>query len=328
MIERRRLLVGAGAALIAAPHATSAQPPPTKLTRIGLLGPGSAAGSASQVEALRAGLRELGYVEGKSFALETRWGEGTGRRLADLADELVQANVDILVTQGTASTRAAKRSTTEIPIVMTAAVDAVAARLVSSMTRPWGNITGTTIFSLETSAHRLEALKEVMPRITQVGVLLNPENPEAEIMRQSTELAAQSLKLAVQGFEARRPDRLDTAFAAMARRSVDSIVVQPDPMFDANAGEIARLAIRQRLASVGERELVVAGGLVGYEMSVADVWRRSAYFVDRILKGTRPADLPVERVRKFVVILNLKTAKALKLTISPAAVARADEVIR
>ena len=327
MIERRRLLVIAGAALIAAPRASRAQPP-EKLARIGLLGPGSAAGSASQVEALRAGLRDLGYVEGKTFALEMRWGEANSRRLADLADELVQANVDILVTQGTAATRAAKRATTEIPIVMTAAVDAVAARLVSSMTRPWGNITGTTIFSLETSAHRLETLKEATPRITQIGVLVNPESPEAEIMRQSSELAAQSLKLGVQGFDARRPDRLDATFTAMARRNVDAIVIQQDPMFDANAAEIARLAIRQRFASVGDREFVVAGGLVGYELNVADVWRRSAYFVDRILKGTRPSELPVERVRKFVVILNLKTAKALKLTVSPAAVARADEVIR
>ncbi|HTY80441.1 MAG TPA: ABC transporter substrate-binding protein [Candidatus Bathyarchaeia archaeon] len=327
MIERRRLLVGAGAILIAAPPGTSAQPS-AKLTRIGLLGPGSAAGSASQVEALRSGLRDLGYVEGKSFALEARWGEGNHRQLADLADELVQANLDVLVTQGTAATRAAKRATTEIPIVMTAAVDAVAARLVSSMARPGGNITGTTIFSLETSAHRLETLREATPRITQVGVLVNPESPEAEIVRQSSELAAQSLKLGVQGFDARRPDRLEAIFAVMARRNVDALVVQPDPMFDANAAEIARLAIRQRFASVGDREFVVAGGLVGYELDVADVWRRAAYFVDRILKGTRPADLPVERVRKFAVILNLRTARALKLTIPPAAVSRADEVIR
>jgi len=327
VIERRRLLVGAGAILIAAPPGTSAQPS-AKLTRIGLLGPGSAAGSASQVEALRSGLRDLGYVEGKSFALEARWGEGNHRQLADLADELVQANLDVLVTQGTAATRAAKRATTEIPIVMTAAVDAVAARLVSSMARPGGNITGTTIFSLETSAHRLETLREATPRITQVGVLVNPESPEAEIVRQSSELAAQSLKLGVQGFDARRPDRLEAIFAVMARRNVDALVVQPDPMFDANAAEIARLAIRQRFASVGDREFVVAGGLVGYELDVADVWRRAAYFVDRILKGTRPADLPVERVRKFAVILNLRTARALKLTIPPAAVSRADEVIR
>jgi len=302
--------------------------PSGKSVRIGLLGPGSAAGSAGAVEVLRARLRDLGYVEGKNIGIESRWGEGNNRRLADLADELVMATVDILVTQGTAATRAAKRSTTDIPIVMTAAVDAVGARLISTIARPGGNITGTTIFSLETSAHRLEALKEAMPRITQLGMLLNPENPEAEITRQATELAAQSLKLGAQGFDARRPDRLDAAFTAMARRSVDAVLVQQDPMFDANAGEIARLALRQRFASVGDREFAVAGGLVGHEMNAADVWRRTAYFIDRILKGTRPADLPVERVQRFLVILNLKTAKALKLTISPVVVTRADEVIR
>jgi len=327
VIARRRLLVGAGAALLAPSHAASAQPS-GKPVRLGILGPGSAAGSAGDVEALRARLRDLGYVEGKNIGIESRWGEGNNRRLTDLADELVMATVDILVTQGTAATRAAKRSTTDIPIVMTAAVDAVGARLVSTIARPGGNITGTTIFSLETSAHRLEALKEAMPRITQLGMLLNPENPEAEITRQATELAAQSLKLGAQGFDARRPDRLDAAFTAMARRSVDAVLVQQDPMFDANAGEIARLALRQRFASVGDREFAVAGGLVGHEMNAADVWRRTAYFIDRILKGTRPADLPVERVQKFLVILNLKTAKALKLTISPVVVARADEVIR
>lgn len=324
----RRAFVGLVAGGLVGRSLVADAQPSGKSARIGVLGPGSAASSVSQLEALRAGLRDLGYAEGKTIAIEARWGEGNSRRLADLADELVQANVDVLVTQGTAATRGAKRSTTEIPIVMTAAVDAVAARLVSSMARPGGNITGTTIFSLETSAHRLEALRDAIPRITQVGILLNPENPEAEITRQATELAAQSLKLGAQGFDARRPDRLDAAFTAMARSRVDAVVVQQDPMFDANAGEIARLANRLRFASVGDREFAVAGGLVGYEMNVAEVWRRSAYFVDRILKGTRPADLPVERVRKFVVILNLKTAKALKLVISPVAVTRADEVIR
>src|SRR5262249_43500171 len=150
----------------------------------------------------------------------------------------------------------------------------------------------------------------------------------AEVPREGRERAAHPLKRGAQSSDARRPDRLDAAFTAMARRSVDAVLVQQDPMFDANAGEIARLAIRQRFASVGDREFAVAGGLVGHEMNAADVWRRTAYFIDRILKGIRPADLPVERGQKFVGVLNLKTAKALKLTISPVVVARADEVIR
>jgi putative tryptophan/tyrosine transport system substrate-binding protein len=224
--------------------------------------------------------------------------------------------------------RAAKRATTTIPIVMIAALDAIGARLVSSIDRPGGNITGTTIFSLESSAKRLEVLKEAAPRVTQLGLLLNPENPEVEVVRQSTELAAQSLKLEVQGFEARKPERLDGAFAAMARSRIDAVAIQQDPMFAANAADIARLAIRQHLPSIGDQEFAQAGGLIGHGINVLDVWRRSAYFVDRILKGARPGDLPVERIRKFEVILNLKTAKALRMTIAPQLVARADEVIR
>jgi putative ABC transport system substrate-binding protein len=327
MIDRRGFMVKTATGLVAAPMMARAALAP-KVVRLGFLGPGSATGSAGQVDALRAGLHDLGYVEGKNVALEYRWAEGDGRRLPDLADELVQLNVDVLVTYGTAAARAAKRATSTIPIVMTAAVDAVGARLVGSVARPGGNLTGTTIFSLETSANRLETLKGAVPRMTQLGILLNPENPEVEIARQSTELAAQALKLSALGFEARRPDRLEATFAAMARARVDSVAVQADPMFAVNAGDIARLAIRQRFASIGDRGFAQAGGLVGHSLNAIEVWRRTAYYVDRIVKGTRPADLPVERLKKFDVTLNLKTAKALGVTVPPLAVSRADEVIR
>ena len=316
----------AGAGVLAAPFAARGQPP-GKTARIGFLGLGTAEGTAGQLEALRAGLRDLGYVEGKNI-MEYRWAEGRNSRLPDLADELVDLKVDVLVTHGTAGARAAKRATATIPIVMTAALDAVGARLIFSIARPGGNITGTTIFSLETSAKQIDVLKEAMPRVTQLGVLLNPENPEVGTARQAMELAAQSLKIGFQGFEARKPDRIDGAFTAMARSRVDSVAIQQDSMFAANAGDIARLALRQRFPSIGDKEFAQAGGLIGYEMNVLEVWRRSAYFVDKILKGARAADLPVERIRKFEVILNLKTAKALGVTIPPLVVAKADEVIR
>lgn len=326
MISRRAFLGAASLGVLATPRAARAQSVP-KPARLGLLGLGSAEGTSSRLDALRGGLHDLGHGEG-SFVMEARWADGHLSRLPDLADELGQLPLDVLVTQGTPATRAGKRATTTIPIVMIASVDAVGARLVSSMARPGGNVTGTTLFSLETSANRLEVLRGALPRVTQLGVLLNPENPEVQIVRQSTELAAQALKMGFQGFEARTPERIEGAFAAMARSRVDSVAVQPDPMFAAHAADIARLALRQRLPSIGDKEFAQAGGLIGHEMNGLEVWRRSAYFVDRILKGRRPADLPVERIRKFVVILNLKTAKALRVTLAPTAVAQANEVIQ
>jgi putative ABC transport system substrate-binding protein len=327
VISRRAFMAVAGMGVLAPPLGARAQLP-AKHARIGLLGLGSAEGTASRLDALRAGLRELGYVEGKNIAIELRWADGRTGRLPDLADELVDLKVDVLITQGTAGARAAKRATATIPIVMTAALDAVGARLIVSIAKPGGNITGTTIFSLETSARQIDVLKEAIPRVTQLGLLLNPENLEVGTARQAMELAAQSVKMGFQGFEARKPDRIDAAFTAMARSRVDSVAIQQDPMFAANAGDIARLALRQRFPSIGDREFAQAGGLIGYEMNVLEVWRRSAYFVDKILKGVRPAELPVERIRKFEVTLNLKTAKALGVTIPPLVVAKADEVIR
>jgi putative ABC transport system substrate-binding protein len=323
----RRAFVTAALGVVAVPGAARAQSPAVP-ARIGFLGLGTPEGTASRLEALRGGLHDLGYVEGKSVVIEYRWAEGQTRRLPDLADELAQLPLSVLVTHGTAGARAGKRATTTIPIVMTAAVDAVGARLVSRMAHPGGNITGTTLLSLETTAHRLEVLKEAVPRATQLGVLLNPENSETQTVRQAMELAAQAVKMQYQGFEARRPDRIEGAFLAMARSRVDAVAVPSDPMFAAQAAEIARLALRQRLPSIGDRDFAHAGGLIGHEMNVLEVWRRSAYFVDKILKGARPAELPVEPIRKFEVTMNLKTAKALRMTISPLVLSHADEVIR
>jgi len=326
VITRRRVLAVLGGGALAAPAMARAQP--AKPARIALLGLGTAESTASRLDALRGGLRDLGDVEGKKIVFEYRWAGGNPTRLADLADELAQLEPAVFLAEGTPGTRAAKRSTASIPIVMIGALDAVGARFISSVARPGGNITGTTLFSLETSAHRLEVLKDTLPRVAQLGLLLNPENRETEIVRQATDLAAQTVKMTVQGFEARAPERLEGAFTAMGRSGVQAVAVQPDPMFTANAASIAQLAVRQRLPSIGNREFAQAGGLIGHEMDAIEVWRRTAYFVDKILKGGRPAEMPVERIQKFVVVMNLKTAKALRVTIPPHILARADEVIR
>jgi putative ABC transport system substrate-binding protein len=326
VIARRRLLAVLGAGVLSAPGVARGQP--SKPARIAFLGLGTAENTASRLDALRGGLRDLGHVEGKTIVFEYRWAEGSAARLPDLADELAELEPAVFVSHGTAGTRAAKRATASIPIVMIAALDAVGARLIASMARPGGNITGTTLFSLETSAHRLEVLKDTVPRVAQLGLLLNPENRETEIVRQATDLAAQTVKMNVQGFEARTPERLEGAFAAMGRSGVQAVAVQADPIFDAHAGSIAQLAVRQRLPSIGNRALAQAGGLIGHEMDTLEVWRRTAYFVDKILKGGRPAEMPAERIQKFVVVMNLKTAKALRMTIPPLVLARADEVIR
>jgi len=302
VIARRHLLAVLGVGALSAPGLARAQP--SKAARIAFLGLGTAENTASRLDALRGGLRDLGHVEGKTIVFEYRWAEGRMGRLADLADEVVQLDPAVFVTHGTTGTRAAKRATASIPIVMIAALDAVGARLIASVARPGGNITGTTLFSLETSAHRLEVLKDTVPRVAQLGLLLNPENRETEIVRQATDLAAQTVKMTMQGFEARMPERLE------------------------GAGSIAQLAVRQRLPSIGDRDFVQAGGLIGHEMNALEVWRRTAYFVDKILKGGRPAEMPAERIQQFVVVMNLKTAKALRVTIPPHVLARADEVIR
>jgi putative tryptophan/tyrosine transport system substrate-binding protein len=326
VITRRRVLAVLGGGALAAPALARAQP--AKPARIAVLGLGTAESTASRLDALRGGLRDFGYVEGKSVVFDYRWGGSNPTRLADLADELAQLEPAVFLAEGTTGTRAAKRSTASIPIVMIAALDAVGARFISSVARPGGNITGTTLFSLETSAHRLEVLKDALPRVAQLGLLLNPENRETEILRQATDLAAQTVKMTVQGFEARTPERLESAFTAMGRSGVQAVAVQRDPMFAANAPSIAQLAVRQRLPSIGDRGFAQAGGLIGHEMDAIEVWRRTAYFVDKILKGRRPAEMPVERIQKFVVVMNLRTAKALRVTIPPYVLGRADEVIR
>ena len=326
MTSRRELLIVLGAGAISAPLASSAQQP-AKTFRIGYLGSTTASGFANQVEALRAGLRDFGYVEGKNIVIEYRWAEGKYERLPELAAELVRLKVDVLVTHGIQGALPAKRATTTIPIVLAMSADAVAGGVVASLARPGGNVTGSTYFAPQLAAKRLELLKEAVPRVTRVAVLLNSDHPDADKQFQAMKTAARSLKLELQRFEARGPNEFSGAFAAIAKRGIDAVAIHQDGAFIGNAKGIADLALKHRLLSVGFNEFAEAGGLIGYAQNTLEMFRRAAYFVDRILKGAKPGDLPVEQPTKFELVVNLKTAKALGIKIPNSILLRADKVI-
>jgi putative ABC transport system substrate-binding protein len=326
-MDRRAFLSALGAGLLVAPPVAEAQQP-ARVPRIGFLGLVSASDFAKQVEALRAGLGDLGYLEGKTIVIEYRWAEGKYNRLPDLAAELVRLKVDVLVTHGTPGALAAKRATTTIPIVMATSGDAVASGLVESLARPGGNVTGSTFFVPELNAKRLEFFKESFPHTRRMAVLVNPDNPAIVSIVQAMERTAGSLKVALQQFAVRGPNDLDGAFSAMTKSRVDAVAIIEEPMFQANAGAIAGLAVQKRLPSIGFKEFAEAGGLLAYGVNLLELFRRAAYFVDKILKGAKPADLPVERPTRFELVINLKTAKALGLTIPQSVLLRADDVIQ
>ena len=326
MINRRKLLIVIGAGALTMPFGSFAQQA-AKVYRIGILGAETASGQARRLAGLRAGLLDLGYVEGRNIVIEYRWAEGNYDRLPDLAAELARLKVDVFVTLGIKAASAAKRATTSIPIVFPAAADPVASGLVASLARPGGNITGSAFFGPELMAKRLELLREAVPRITQVAVLLNPANPTFGPILRAMEIAAKELKLALQPFEVRAPNDLDSVFRAMTKRRVNAVVVQPDTMFTANAKAVADFAATNRLPLAGDIELAEAGGLISYGPNFLDLFRHSAYFVDKILKGAKPVDLPVEQPTKFEIMVNLKTAKTLGIKIPQSILLRADEVI-
>ncbi len=326
MITRRRIIVALGAGALA-PLASFAQQQSAKVYRIGFLGPSTGAGTATRMEAMRAGLRELGYQEGRNVVYEYRWADNNNERLPELAAELVRLKVDVLMTGGTPGTRAAKQATTTIPIVMVHSGDAVAMGLIASLARPGGNITGTTFFDPELSAKRLELLKEIMPRIRRVAVLMNPRNPVIAPILRAMGATAEYLKLKLEKFEVQRPGELAGAIAAMAKSRVDAVAITQDALLTENAKVISDLAVKQRLPAIGYTELAEAGGLIGYGVNVLELYRRSAYFVDRILKGAKPGDIPVEHPTRFELVINLKTAKALGIKIPQSLLQRADKVI-
>jgi putative ABC transport system substrate-binding protein len=329
MKTRRQWLIALGACAVAAPWPSLAQQRPVNVHRIGFLGATSIAAYKSRVDAVRAGLRDLGYVEGKNLVMEFRWADGMYDRLPNLAAELVRLKVDVIVTGGTPGTRAAKQATKTIPIVMAVSGDAVATGLIASLARPGGNITGTTYFDPELAAKRLELLKEAVPRATRVGVLTNPDNPQTMgTTLRSLRMAAESLRLKLCLFEARSVNELNGAFAAMVKGRVDAVAIADDALFLANLGAIADIAQKKRLPSTGAKELAEAGGLIGYGVDFVGTYHRAAYFVDRIFKGTKPAELPVEQPPSFELVINLKTARALDLVISRSLTVRANLIVQ
>jgi putative tryptophan/tyrosine transport system substrate-binding protein len=325
-MRRREFITLLGCGVAAWPLSARAQPA-SRIFRIGFVGLPSADSLPKLPKAFRAGLRDLGYEEGRNIVIEFQWADGHYERLPALFSELIRLNVDVIVTFGTPGVLAAKQVTTSIPIVFATAGDAVAAGLVASLAQPGGNVTGTTHFIPELSAKQLELLKEAIPGLTDVAILLNPANPVNEPVVPVMRETAQSLKVEIHQFGVRGPAEFEGAFAAMATRRVGALVVIDDATLIANALGIVNLASEQRLPASGWPDFAVAGGLMGYGVNYVDLFRRAATFVDKILKGTKPADIPVERATKFETILNLKTAKALGIDMPTSLLLRADEVI-
>jgi putative ABC transport system substrate-binding protein len=322
-----RLLGGAATASLAWSRVAFAQQPTTKVFRIGFLGLPTADSLPKRPEAFRAGLRELRYREGRDFVIEYRWADGDYDQLPVLLDNLIRLKVDVIVTHGTPGVLAAKRATTTIPIVCAVVGDALASGVVSSLARPGGNVTGLTFFNPELAAKRLELLKEVLPDLTDVGILLNSANPINDPILPQMSSIARPLKLELHQFDARSPADFEAAFTAMVARRVGALVVIEDAMLISNASTVAALALKQRLPSCGWPDYAIGGGVMGYGVDFPDMFRHAATFVDKIIKGAKPGDLPFERATKFEIMVNLKTAKTLGLTIPYNLLVRANEVI-
>jgi putative tryptophan/tyrosine transport system substrate-binding protein len=326
----RRAFVGTVAgALLTLPFAVEAQLA-GKVFRIGYLVQNSAELNQPLLAALRDGLRERGWVESRNIVIETRFADGKVDRLPALVAELIRLNVDVIVTTSSATAWAAKDATKAIPIVMAASADAAGEGLVPSLAHPGGNITGmTSMVGPEIAGKQLQLLKDVVPAASRVAVLTNPTNRSHAAGTRELKVAAQSLGAQLQVFEASNPDQLDSAFAAMTRERATALLVLTDSMFVGQRHRIADLAASSGLpAMYFQRELVDAGGLISYGSSLPDMFRRAATHVDKILKGAKPADLPVEQPTKFELVINLKTAKELGLTIPQSLLLRADEVIQ
>jgi putative ABC transport system substrate-binding protein len=323
------VFVSGAVAILAAPLAAQAQSV-GKVPRVGYLSPGSSSDPVRlrRFEAFRQGLRELGYVEGQNIVLEPRWAEGQYARYPALAADLVRLRVGVIVVVGGTATKAAKQVTRTIPIVMSVVVDPVGSGLVPSLARPGGNLTGTSIMATDLIGKQFELLREVVFKVSRMAFLWNPTNPSHAPAISYVKGAARSLGVQLQLLEARDPQEIDRAFAAVTREQAGALVVLPDAIFTNQVRQIAELAVQRRLPSIyGASEYAEAGGLVVYGANLLDLERRAATFVDKILKGAKPGDLPVEQPEKFELIINLKTAKALGLTIPPSLLQRADQVI-
>jgi putative ABC transport system substrate-binding protein len=303
---------------------------PKKVAKIGYLIPSTPAAAVNVVEAFRQGLRELGYVEGKTFLLELRYGEAKAERFSELARELVGLKVDVIVTASDGAIVAVKRETQTIPIVMAVSSDPVGTGFVASLAHPGGNMTGLSMIAPELSGKRLELLREVVPGLSRVFFLWNPDVRGGVLDYNQTEAAASALRLQLQSIEVSRSEDLDRALSAITKERGQALMVPaPNPVGFASRGQITAFAQKNKLPSMyGQQEYVDDGGLMSYGPSIRDMHRRAATYVDKILKGTKPADLPIEQPTKFELVINLKTAKQIGLTIPPNVPARADRVIK
>jgi len=327
---RARIVCCALGALLVALSVPAAAQQSEKVYRIGILaGSTQAFGWQPRNEALQQGLRELGYVEGKNLLLEYRYAEGNVARFPELAAELVRLNVDLIVASGQPAVQAAKQATPTIPIVMTVPTDPVATGLVESLARPGGNITGSTSLTIETAGKRLELFKATVPPLVRVAVLYDPANPFNALHAQAVQTAGQARGLTVQLWEVRGKDDFERVFAGLRQESPDGLYVPGGPLIGANAKRIVDFVVTNRLPSVhDDKESVEAGGLISYAADPVDQYRRLASYVDKILKGTKPAELPVEKPQKFELVLNLQTAQQIGLTVAPEVLSRADQVIK
>ena len=326
-MDRRAFVSGLGAVL-ATPFVAGAQQA-GKVYRIGILQVGTAAANQHLFDAFKQGMRDRGYVEGQHIVFERRLGDGKSERVREAAAELVRMNVDLIVTSTDQGIAAVKQQTQTIPIVMANSTDPVGTGFVASLARPGGNITGNSAMSPQLSGKRLELLREVVPTLSRVAILWNPDIRGAVIDYRETETAARSLHLQLQSVEVDQANNLDRALSAVTAGRAEALIVPAvSPLLFANRRQIVSFAQKTRLPSVyGTKDFADAGGLMAYGPNAADQWRRAGTYVDKILKGARPAELPVEQVTKFELIVNLRTAKTLGLTIPPSLLARADQVI-
>ena len=329
-MHRRAFLSTVAGSLLAAPvNALTAQPR-EKVPRVGYLTAGSRSdqGRQRRFEAFRQGLRELGYVEGQNIAIESRWAEGKDDQYPVLAADLVRLKVDVIVAVGGAATKAAQQATRAIPVVMSLVNDPLGSGLVPSLARPGGNVTGISLMAPDLVGKQLEVLKEIVPQASRMALLRNPTNPASAPQLREAEVAARALGVRLQTLEARVPQEIDSAFAAMTRERAGALVVLTDSIFTNQRRQIAELATERRLPAVyGNSEHAEAGGLMAYSANFLDLERRAATFVDKILKGAKPGNLPVEQPTKLELVINLRAAKAIRLTIPQSLLQRADQVI-
>jgi putative ABC transport system substrate-binding protein len=326
-VYRRTFLAGTGAVFLASLLTAEAQDAP-RVPRVGYLFSFTPAEGRHLWEACRQGLRELGYVEGRNIILEPRWADGQYERLPGLAADLVRLNVDVIVVAATAGSLAVKAATNTIPVVIVAVGEPVKTGLVASLARPGGNVTGLSLLTAELSGKRLDLLGRVLRSVPRVAILMNPGNPIHAIFLEETRVAAQRLRVQLQPLEARTPKEIEQVFDAATRGRASALIVFDDPVIWSYRTQIVAAAARRGLpAMYGYREFVDDGGLMSYGPDRIDQYRRTATYVDKILKGAKPGDLPVEQSTKFELAINLKTAKALGLTIPPSLLQRADQVI-